>query len=332
MPSVDLFGNVDVLKESEILGWAADLANRQQQVFVDIVVNSTPVASVLGCLFREDLLVAGIGDGRKCFRFDPLPYLDSGNNVVEVRYGGSMIGLPGGKGQLVGISQDIRATLDQSRLQQLTAMSQERWKGAESDPGLTWGEIFTGDSFVDALLKLYTFSPDHHICEIGPGYGRLLKTILGRGLPFRKYTGVELSPDRVRKLNAEFGSDLIQFVEADVAAVRLSPPCDLVFCSSTFEHLFPDCTVAVKNLVENNLVAEAWLAIDFIQSDTAMSRQSQFFEEIGHAFVRTYSATELKLIFLDCGLTSPELDSIVLGSSAYGDIRRIFALARKPSR
>jgi len=130
-------------------------------------------------------------------------------------------------------------------------------------------------------------------------------------------------------LNAEFGSDRIKFEQADVAAVKLSPACDLVFSSSTFEHLFPECTAAIKNLVENNLADKGWLAIDFIQADAAMSYESQNFEEDGHAFVRTYSAAELKRVYLDCGLPSLNLDSIVLGHAAFGDVRRIFIAACK---
>src|SRR5579864_5463323 len=207
IPAMNLSGCVDVFKETEISGWAADLAYQNSQVFVEILVNSIPIASVRGCLFRPDLLAAGIGDGRKGFHFDPSPYLNPGRNTVEVRYAGTPTELPGGKGRLNGDHHGVANGLGQSELQSLLALSQERWRGDEPDALLTWGEIFTGDSFVDALLKNYQFSPDHYICEIGPGYGRLLQTILERRLPFRKYTGVELSPERVRKLTARFGSE-----------------------------------------------------------------------------------------------------------------------------
>jgi phospholipid N-methyltransferase len=330
MSSTNLRGSVDVLKETEISGWAANPESDSRQVFVEILVNSTPVASVRGCLFRQDLFAAGIGDGRKAFRFDPRPYLAPGKNMVEVRYAGSGDVLPHGHGELAGFSQGVACTLEQPQLQRLLAISQERWKGDEADVGLTWGQIFTGDSFVDALQKHHQFSPDHDICEIGPGYGRLLKTILERSLPFRTYTGVELSAERVRKLTAGFGSDRVEFVQADAAVVRLSSPCDLVFSSSTFEHLFPDCSSALKNLSEYNLKDGGRLAIDFIQADPDMSHQSQNFEDDGHAFVRTYSAQELRDIFRVCGLSSLEIASIVLGQAAFGPVRRIFTFSSKP--
>jgi phospholipid N-methyltransferase len=324
-------GSVDVFRETEISGWAADLANQNRQVFVEILVNSTPVASIRGCLFRPDLIAAGIGDGRKGFHFDPRPYLTPGKNAVEVRYAGTTVGLPGGKGPLNGIYQGVPCDMDQTELQQLLALSQERWRGDEADPHLTWGRIFSGDSFVDALLKHYQFSPDHYICEIGPGYGRLLKTILERRLPFKKYTGVELSEDRVRKLSARFGSECIEFVAADVATVRLSRVCDLVFSSSTFEHLFPDCSMALKNLVDHNLGDRGQLAIDFIQFDEAMHHEDQAFEPHSRAFVRTYSCRELERFYLDRGLSSIKFDSIVLGQASFGPVRRIFSFAYRSS-
>src|ERR1700674_3358432 len=102
-PGMNFSGSVDVFRETEISGWAADLANQNRQVFVEILVNSSPVASIRGCLFRPDLIAAGIGDGRKGFHFDPRPYLTPGKNAVEVRYAGTTVGLPGGKGPLNGI-------------------------------------------------------------------------------------------------------------------------------------------------------------------------------------------------------------------------------------
>ena len=327
---MNLSGCVDVFKETEISGWAADLANQISQVFVEILVNSIPIASIRGCLFRPDLLAAGIGDGRKGFHFDPSPYLNPGRNTVEVRYAGTATGLPGGKGRLSGDHHGIPNGLDQPELQSLVALSQERWKGDEADPLLTWGEIFSGDSFVDALLKHYQFSLDHSICEIGPGYGRLLKTILERRLPFRRYIGVELSPERVRRLNGRFGSERITFVTADVATVRLSPVCDLIFSSSTFEHLFPDCTSALQNLVEHNLDDRGKLAIDFIQVDEAMHHEDQGFEPHSGAFVRTYSCAELERFYRDRGLSSIKYDSIVLGQACFGPVRRIFSFACRP--
>ena len=60
-------GCVDILAETCISGWAADDAG-PEPVQVDVIVNSLLVATVPCEIFREDLLAAGIGDGRKAFR------------------------------------------------------------------------------------------------------------------------------------------------------------------------------------------------------------------------------------------------------------------------
>jgi phospholipid N-methyltransferase len=319
-----LIGNVDVVKKTEVSGWAADNSALDAQVWIDIVINSVPVASVSASLMRDDLLHAGLGNGRKAFRFDPSAYLGPGPNLVEVRFSGTRTVVPGGSGQIVGIYGGHLPEVSQDRLFEL---SQERWKGSEVDVGLTWGEIFTGDSFIDAVQTGYHFDATHHICEIGPGYGRLLKTILERKLPFRRYTGVELSEDRVRKLTEKFGNSSIRFVRGDVNSARINEPIDLVISSSTFEHLFPDFATGLTNLVKQ-LNPLAGIAIDFAQSDEAMAHRQQGFEPQGHAFVRVYSAEEIQSVFQSCGLRDVELRSIELGRAAIGDVKRIFAFAR----
>jgi phospholipid N-methyltransferase len=208
----------------------------------------------------------------------------------------------------------------------LRALSQKRWAGSEPDPELTWGEVFTGDSFIDAVQTRYSFCPDHNICEIGPGYGRLLQTILQRELPFQSYTGIELSQERVRKLNTEFNDARVRFIQGDVAELHSTLSWDLVICSSTFEHLFPDFTKALSRLADH-LTAHAVIAIDFPQMDREMKSRSQAFELPTHAFVRIYSAEEIERLFAACGLANVQMQSIFLGKAPCGDVRRIFVSA-----
>jgi phospholipid N-methyltransferase len=212
----------------------------------------------------------------------------------------------------------------------LLALSQQRWRGSEPDPNLTWGRIFEGDSFIDGVQMHYTFRPDHHVCEIGPGYGRLLETIVERRLPFRAYSGIELSAERVRKLNAKFDDPRIRFFQGDANNLRLQEEADLAICSSTLEHLFPDCAKALKNL-SCQLKAEAAIAVDFIQQDSEMKLRDQAFEAQTQAFVRIYSAEEIKELFAACGLTAVTIQSIVLGLAPAGEIRRIFVSGTRGS-
>jgi SAM-dependent methyltransferase len=323
-------GYVDVMKETQISGWAADDLHLDTPAYVDILVGSVRVASVRCCLYREDLRHAGLGDGRKAFFFDPSQYLAFGPNAVEVRFSESESVVPNGSRSLIGTSSFNFGSLDGVDNNYLLTLSQERWKGSEEDWGLTWGQVMTGDSFLDALEKQYTFRPDHHVCEIGPGYGRLLKTILGRSLPFARYTGIELSQERVNRLSTQFASERIEFICADANDVHLPRQADLIICSATFEHLFPDFSRALDNLVNVNLSPGGSLAIDFIQIDDAMKDRWQAFEPNGHAFVRVYSSDEINDYFARCGLTA-ELSSIVLGKGASGDVRRILVFARRLS-
>jgi phospholipid N-methyltransferase len=322
---MSLIGHVDIINETEIAGWAADDTDLSLQVYVDVLINSVRIASLRGAAFRQDLLRARIGDGYKAFRFNPSYYLRPGANVIEVRHSSTAALLKSGRATLIGVNGDL-ANLDSAARDQLFDVSQERWKGSEDDACLTWGAIFTGDSFLDALQQYYKFNPEHHICEIGPGYGRLLKTVLERKLPFRKYTGVELSADRVAKLTKAFPGEAIGFVHGDVTTVRLREEADLVICSSTFEHLFPDFTRALLNLLEHNLKPGGRLAIDFVQKDPSMQYHAQGFES-SRAFVRMYSADEIRDLFRACGVEEVHLDSIVLGRASIGEIRRIFAFA-----
>jgi sulfotransferase famil protein len=151
---LSLIGCVDILTETCISGWAADASDFGLQVFVDILVNALPVATIRAAAFRDDLRQAGIGDGCKSFRFDPSPYLKPGRNDVEVRHAG-------------------------------TDQPVERGRDGLVSP--------YADCLIAALQTRYRFNPLHHICEIAPGSGVLQKAILELQLPFRKFTSVELS-------------------------------------------------------------------------------------------------------------------------------------------
>ena len=156
-------GCVDTLWDTCISGWAAGDAGRGQPVQVEVIVNSLPVAAVPCEIFRADLLAAGIGDGRKGFRFDPSAHLKPGRNNLEVRYAGTDLVVPKGRGQWVrrregGISE---------------------WEAA----------------FLAALEAYYEFRPEHHICGIGEGAGELQRVLFEAGIPFRKFTSLEAPGD-----------------------------------------------------------------------------------------------------------------------------------------
>jgi len=155
-------GCVDTLADTCISGWAADDTCRDT-VQVEVIVNSLTVAAVSCEILREDLVAAGIGDGRRGFRFDPSGHLRPGRNNLEVRYAGTDLVVPKGRGHWVrrrggGISE---------------------WEAA----------------FLAALEAHHEFRPEHHVCGIGKGAAELERVLLEAGAPFRKFTGMEVPSD-----------------------------------------------------------------------------------------------------------------------------------------
>ena len=84
--------------------------------------------------------------------------------------------------------------------------SRERWRGDEPDTSLTWGALWTGDAFIDRVQGWYTFRSESSMLEIGPGYGRILDTLLQRELPFGAYFGLEISSN-VQRLGEKYAND-----------------------------------------------------------------------------------------------------------------------------
>jgi len=165
---MSLVGCIDSLTDTRISGWAADDANYERQVCVDIVVNSAMVATVRCAGFREDLRNAGVGDGCKGFEIDPGAHLKSGRNKLEVRYAGADMLLLRGSG---------------------------RWIRPR-DGGIALCDA----AFIAALEAYFEFRPEHHICGIGAWAGELERILRKAQLPFRKFTALEVprSPAVVR--------------------------------------------------------------------------------------------------------------------------------------
>jgi hypothetical protein len=158
-----LIGCVDLLSDTCICGWAADDAECDRPVQVEVIVNSIPVAIVSCESFREDLRVAGIGDGRKAFSFDPSGYLKPGRNNLEVRYSGTDLVMPRGRGHWV-----------------------RRREGRISE---------CEAAFLAALEAYHEFRPEDHVCGIGEGAEGLDRILSEAGIPFRTFTRLEVPRD-----------------------------------------------------------------------------------------------------------------------------------------
>jgi SAM-dependent methyltransferase len=207
--------------------------------------------------------------------------------------------------------------------ERLLTVSQERWRGDEPAIGLTWGNMMDGSSLWKIYARMRAFKSSDRILEIGPGYGRLLKTALERQIPFDLYRGVELSQARVVRLREEFPDQRIQFEAGDVNNWSSPSLFDVVICSSTFEHLYPDCRGALKNL-RTQLAPGAHVFIDL---PAAMDSRSGF--EPNGTFVRWYPNDELSAIFTECGYQVVDIERCTLGESVLGTmIDRSVVIAR----
>jgi phospholipid N-methyltransferase len=326
-------GFVDSITEFEIRGWAADMNSLEEDVFVDIRINGKLIATIRANLPRPDLVNYCTGNYCKGFFFDPKMYLEYPINQIEVLFSNTNQKLNGGEGMLCGILRIPRmpkdVLQDEKIKQRLLNYSQQRWKGDEVDEGLTWGKLMSGESFISAMSKFYVINTGDSVLEIGPGYGRLIKTILEKQLPFSKYDGLELSSERVKRLRREFTDPRINFIQGDVMKFTHNAQYNLVLCSATFEHLFPDFSIALSNIVRH-LVKNAYLFIDFIMEDDNLSIEFADFEKMGDAFVRIYSKNELERLFVEQGIRIVSIEPIILGRGAHGrDVRRALVVSNR---
>lgn len=124
----------------------------------------------------------------------------------------------------------------------------KRWKTSAPNSSLTWGKILTGDAFIDLAEKHNIFSTEKSILELGTGYGRILSSILLKKIPFRYYTGVDISSKNIESLEAKFANKNINFVKGDFSTVVLDKKYDVVISSAVLKHQFPTFYEALKNI------------------------------------------------------------------------------------
>jgi len=166
--------------------------------------------------------------------------------------------------------------------------------------------------------------------EIGPGYGRLLKTILQRNYPFRSFLGMDLSEARISKLRQHFRESRIHFEIGNCSNFRFDEPFDVALSSATLEHLFPSIEQTLMNL-RSNMSSGGMLFIDFIRQDEALAIANAYFEpdSAGGAYIRIYSRQELERFFNQAGFVIEAVHPIVLGKGAQDEpINRALVCAR----
>src|SRR5262245_35970898 len=174
--------------------------------------------------------------------------------------------------------KNARAAIETDQ-EKLLRVSQSRWRADEPDAGLTWGVHMVGDEFVQFLVKQFAFSDRTTIVEIGPGYGRILESLLKQSVPFRRYIGLEISAARVARLIERFHDKRIEFREADVLThVDLNAMADLTVSSAVFEHLYPDFGTAIKTVAQFTRPG-GMILFDLIRDDDNPDKSAAWFEE-----------------------------------------------------
>jgi SAM-dependent methyltransferase len=306
--------SVDRCDREAVAGWV-DQEGPVESLAIEI--NGHWICTLAPTRFRGDLRDAGLGDGRRGFGFGLRGYLVPGANLVTLRVGDEAICekaiIEGSVTQAGGSPERHRAVAD---------YSQRRWRGYEEDELLTWGRRMDATSLWEIYQRVRDFSGTDRILEIGSGYGRVLSTAIERGVPFSSYVGVELSEERVRKLSQLFDRSGVEFVVGDINHWQGNGPFDVVICSATFEHLYPDCRAALRNL-RTQISGQADVFIDFIRSE-----RSHAGFEANSAYVRTYSEPELRHLFAECGYTVRAVERCILGEGSVGPVERYVVIAQ----
>lgn len=198
--------------------------------------------------------------------------------------------------------------------------SRARWRAAKPTAHLTWDVELTGDAFIDRAEEHGAFGEGRHIVEVGPGYGRLLRTTLERGLPFARYTGVDLSAENVAHLTEQFPDERVSFVVADIEEVSFEAPVDAAISSLTFKHLFPSFERALANIASQMAVAGVVL-FDLIEGSR------RFFEEDGVTYIRAYERPEVEAMLGACGLELVAFEEV----RHHPSLARLLVVGRKRS-
>jgi SAM-dependent methyltransferase len=187
------------------------------------------------------------------------------------------------------------AALDARRLRHLerdgepVERSKRRWRAAPPGPGLTWGEEVSGQAAVAAAEGHGIFGSGRTVLEVGPGYGRVLRSCLARGAEFERYLALDVSEHNVQHLRATFDDPRIEILHGDVESVAVGEPVDAVLSFLTFKHLYPSFRAALANL-EPQLRPGAGVMFDLIEGSR------EYFHRDRLTFIREYSRSEVREI------------------------------------
>ena len=192
---------------------------------------------------------------------------------------------------------------DDTNYAELWERSRQRWRNAEPRTHLTWAREVSGDDFVRKMESHGAFGPEKSLLEIGPGYGRLLKSIRARQLAFKQYMGIDLSDKNINYLNQQLAGPDVDFRHGDAEKIEFLSQFDVAFSSLTFKHLFPTFERVLANIARY-LNDGALIFFDLIEGT------GEHFEHDGVTYLRHYTKEDVSEILHGCGLRLVAWDEV----------------------
>ena len=191
----------------------------------------------------------------------------------------------------------------------------QRWRTHTSAEGLTWGMVLDGSVVVEAV-RGHARLDEAAILEIGPGYGRFLRTLVASSFGFASYAGLDISAHWVRELTAEFrGQPNIEFIQGtaeEADKLFAGRKFDLIVSMLTWKHLYPDFRIAAR-ACRSLLMPDGRLIFDLPETWIAWAAQPESaagaFEETG-TFTRSYARPEVQALLAKTGFTIAAFDDI----------------------
>jgi SAM-dependent methyltransferase len=197
--------------------------------------------------------------------------------------------------------------------------SQTRWLRARPNPDLTWGQELTGEAFVSKVESYASFGNETMVLEIGPGYGRILRSFLARGIPFKEYYGLDISKQNVEHLHKQFPQPNVHFIHADVEGASMPYQFDVAFSSLTFKHLYPSFEKALHN-VSRYMSSGGLIIFDLIEGIYT------YFSHRDHTYLRQYRREEILDIIEKVKLEHVAFDEVIHDPEHL----RLLVVAAKP--
>ena len=197
----------------------------------------------------------------------------------------------------------------------------ERWINAAPDTHLTWGKKCEGEDTVNKIIKYYDITKESRILEVGPGYGRTLRSLLR--YPFKRYVGVDISKKIIDYLRYTYRDDRVDFIVGDIEDIKIDETFDIVISFVTLHHMYPDCSRALSNIRK----LSSRVIFDFPEGEEVRVEEKIFPNgEHEKTFIHHYSKSKIAEILLKIGYNILVFDSV---SHDYTSRTMVYAESRR---